>query len=78
MMESISEAKSNFYMISTFLSGFLKMMTIDSRAALMLEIEQIVVIEEFAKEWPASNDCPSLLLWAFCEGVPPGNGPAAS
>jgi len=37
-------------MISTFLSGFLKIITIDSRAALMLEIEQIVVIDELAKE----------------------------
>jgi len=32
-------------MISMFYSGFLRIMTIDSRAALMLEIEQIVVID---------------------------------
>ena len=53
-------------MISMFLSGFLRIITIDSRAALMLEIEQMVVIDELVIECPASNDWPSL----FCaEGV---------
>jgi hypothetical protein len=43
-----------------FLSGLLKMITIDSSAAFMLEIEQIVVIEELVKACPASKDYPSL------------------
>jgi hypothetical protein len=56
MIESIRMAKSNFYMISIFLSGFLKIMTIDSRAALILEMEHMVVIEELVIECPASTD----------------------
>jgi len=32
-------------MISTFYSGFLRIITMDSSAALMLEMEQMVVIE---------------------------------
>jgi hypothetical protein len=55
-------------MISIFLSGLLKMITIDSRAALMLEIEQIVVIEELVKVWLASKDYPSLF---YADGVLP-------
>jgi len=62
MIESIRMAKSNFYMISIFLSGFLKIMTIDSRAALILEMEHMVVIEELVIECPASTDCPSLFV----------------
>lgn len=44
-MEFKKPAMSNFFMIMIFLSGFFKMMTIDSSAALMLEMEQMVVIE---------------------------------
>lgn len=56
MIESIKLARSNFRIISIFLSGLLKMITIDSRAALMLEMEQIVVIEELVNAFPASKD----------------------
>lgn len=45
MIELSKDAISNFFIIWMFLSGFFKMITIDSRAALMLEIEQMEVIE---------------------------------
>jgi hypothetical protein len=42
-------------------SGFLKMITMDSKAALMLEIEQILVMEVPDIPWLASK------LWLFSD-----------